>query len=128
MMMINTNYLFVRKSGFVIDNLYFFIFILFFVVFEYLITSVENTVLNFAVVSNIWVSNITQYFINDIFLFGEFLYLHFFYFTVLIALILLVGMIGSIALCLSDKGKLNTTQDSYTIRLFGRLIASINNN
>jgi NADH:ubiquinone oxidoreductase subunit 6 (subunit J) len=105
LMMVNNNYLFVKKSNFLIDNFYFFIFILFFMTFEYLITNLETIILDFVPISDIWISNIIQYFNNDILLFGEFLYLHLFYLTILISLILLVGMIGSIAICLTQNSK-----------------------
>jgi len=105
LMMVNNNYLFIKKSTFLIDNFYFFIFILFFITFEYLITNLETIVLDLVTISDIWISNIIQYSNNDILLFGEFLYLHLFYFTILISLILLVGMIGSIAICLTHNIK-----------------------
>lgn len=52
-MMVNNNYLFIKKSTFLIDNFYFFIFILFFMTFEYLITNLETIVLDLVTISDI---------------------------------------------------------------------------
>jgi len=53
-----------------------------------------------------WVMNFISYKQSDILLFGNSLYYYFSIHTILIACLLLVGMVGSIALCLSNKQKI----------------------
>jgi NADH-quinone oxidoreductase subunit J len=53
--------------------------------------------------TNLWILNLISYKKQDIFLFGDFLYTNFWYYTFFISLILLIGMVGSISLCLVKK-------------------------
>lgn len=57
------------------------------------------------VFSNSWISNFIHFTIHDLILFSAVLYTHFFFYTLITALILLVSMLGSIALCLSSRNK-----------------------
>jgi NADH:ubiquinone oxidoreductase subunit 6 (subunit J) len=53
--------------------------------------------------TNLWILNFISYKKQDIFLFGDFLYTNFWYYTFFISLLLLIGMVGSISLCLVKK-------------------------
>jgi len=53
-----------------------------------------------------WVMNFVSYKQSDILLFGNSLYYYFSIHTILISCLLLVGMVGSIAICLSNKKKI----------------------
>lgn len=56
--------------------------------------------------SIIWIMNFISYKQSDILLFGNSLYYYFSTHTVLISCLLLVGMVGSIAICLSNNKKI----------------------
>ena len=50
-----------------------------------------------------WVMNFISYRQSDILLFGNSLYYYFSVHTILISCVLILGMVGSIAICLSNK-------------------------
>jgi len=102
-MMININSFYIKKKK---NVNYFYVVIFFksFFFFQFIIYNLHNLFyLNLSTHSIFWITNLIQYKINDILLFSNILYTYFFINIILIALILLLTMIGSIALCLAKK-------------------------
>jgi len=103
LMMININFFYKRKNK-IINYLYFIFFIKLVFLFQYVSHALNLIFYNSITThSTLWVSNLISYKTNDILLFANLLYTHFFVHTLLIALILLLVMIGSISLCLTKK-------------------------
>jgi len=101
LMMININS-FYKKTIKLVDYLYAVLFVKSLFLFQFiscnLNTSFSSSISSYC---NLWISNIIHYQINDILLFANLLYTHFFIQTILVSIILLVAMIGSISICLS---------------------------
>ena len=102
-MMININSFYIKKEK-NIHYLYILIFFKSLLLFQFILYNLYNLFyLNLSTHSTFWVTNLIHYKINDILLFSNILYSYFFITILLIALILLLTMIGSIALCLANK-------------------------
>jgi len=102
-MMININSFYKKKEK-NINYLYIIIIIKSLLLFQFIIYNLYNLFyLNLSTHSIFWVTNLIHYKINDILLFSNILYSYFFVTIILIALILLLTMIGSIAICLANK-------------------------
>jgi NADH:ubiquinone oxidoreductase subunit 6 (subunit J) len=98
--MININYIYNMKKNLFDQCVYYPIFIKWFILSHWFVITYP---VGLNVNSNIWVSNFIHFKIHDIILFSNTLYTQFFFYTLLIAIILLVSMLGSIALCLSKN-------------------------
>ena len=102
LMMIRTNVFF---ESFFFNWKHFFFFLICLKLFNLFISSFYQTYLidltSQVYYSSVWLSNFINYKTYDIFIFTDLLYTNAWYSVILISLILLVGMVGSIALCLS---------------------------
>ena len=100
-MMVNLNWHFHIKIN-VVKNLIYFIFFIKISTFYYILIYNIKCFDNLSY-SSIWAMNFIYYKQSDIILFGNSLYYYFSGYTLIVSVLLLLGMVGSISICLSNK-------------------------